>query len=185
MPHFMIDLETLGQRAGCVVLSIGAVAFDPIRRTIDPEGFYCVVNKRDCLDRGLTVDASTVAWWERQDPIAQQVLAEADTTGIKLETALCQLDAFFRSRLTSSRTIIPWSCGADFDLPILVECYHRCGIQLPWKFWDSRCFRTLKALGGGKKYEPSRMGTYHNALDDALHQAQWALDIAKQYGFVL
>src|SRR3982751_4177087 len=58
MDNVMIDLETLGRRAGCVVLSIGAVGFDG--KTLGAE-FYTVLNVRNQLDHGLHQDDDTLA----------------------------------------------------------------------------------------------------------------------------
>ena len=44
MEHCMVDLETLGKRAGCPILSIGAVFFDPVEKQLGEE-FYVVVNR--------------------------------------------------------------------------------------------------------------------------------------------
>jgi inhibitor of KinA sporulation pathway (predicted exonuclease) len=42
-------------------------------------------------------------------------------------------------------------------------------MQAPWKFYNDRCYRTLKAMYPHIKM-PKRTGTHHNALDDAISQ---------------
>ena len=58
----MINLETLGTVAGCVILSIGAVAFDRETGELGME-FYEVINQVSCEEAGLHVDQKTVDWW--------------------------------------------------------------------------------------------------------------------------
>lgn len=62
-----------------------------------------------------------------------------------------------------------WGNGADFDNVILGSAYRRLGKSIPWAFYNSRCYRTVKSLQPGCRIE--RAGTHHNALDDAKSQA--------------
>jgi DNA polymerase III epsilon subunit-like protein len=71
----MVDLETLGTVAGCVVLSIGAVGFD--MDGLDETGFHLTVNRESCEEAMLFVDPDTEAWWGRQSPVAQEILARS------------------------------------------------------------------------------------------------------------
>ena len=60
MQNVMIDLETLGRRAGCAILSIGAVAFD-LKQGLGEE-MYVVVNRQSCNAAELHEDLSTLDW---------------------------------------------------------------------------------------------------------------------------
>jgi exodeoxyribonuclease VIII len=40
----------------------------------------------------------------------------------------------------------------------------------PWRHWNDRCYRTVKSLYPDVKLE--RVGTHHNAVDDAESQAR-------------
>jgi hypothetical protein len=64
MINVMVDIETLGTEPGCVVLSIGAVAFDKEMGFV--EDFYEVINTVDSFSEGLTYDNDTLAWWKKQ-----------------------------------------------------------------------------------------------------------------------
>jgi hypothetical protein len=171
MHNVMIDTETLGQRAGCVVLSIGAVAFDPDAGTMGP-GFYLVVNTASCKQRGLYVDASTEHWWRGQSPEARKVLQEAAESKVGLGGALQELTKYL-AQFNRNRLCM-WSQGADFDLPIIAHCYAVMDMPLPWNFWNNRCHRTLRALGK----MPKRLAA-HNALTDAQDQAAEAMKVLK------
>lgn len=73
-----------------------------------------------------------------------------------------------------------WSNGADFDLPMLAHAFTECGIEIPWKFYNSRCFRTYKNLPGAKTIRLPSAGVKHNAMADAYTQAQVLCEIHKQ-----
>jgi hypothetical protein len=174
MRDVMIDLETLGTRAGCVVLSIGAVAFDAVSGELGKE-FYCVVSTESCQEAGLHVDSDTVAWWSKQSEEARAVLYQAEESGLPLIMALTNFTEYLSQFNLGSVRI--WGNGADFDNPILIACYAAVYKKAPWSPWNGRCYRTLKNLVKGPKLV--RQGTYHNALDDAKTQAAHAVQLLK------
>jgi len=175
MLDIMIDLETRGNKPGCAILSIGAVAFDPVEQTIDEDGFYRVVSRASCKKAKLHEDPETMAWWGKQSEAAQIVLAESEAkSALTLKDALLDLNLYLTS-FGPARKIRIWGNGADFDNAILCLCYQAAGVQMPWDFWNNRCFRTFKNLAPHIKV--GRSGTYHNALDDARTQAEHALKI--------
>lgn len=161
----MVDLETLGTCPGCSILSIGAVAFNPTSGELGSE-FYVVVNRENCLAASLYEDPETVAWWENQSAEAKQVLKEAER-GERLEDALNRFTEYLKQ--FDLGTVRVWGNGSDFDNAILSVCYHHVGLNLPWKFWNNRCYRTIKAMHPTIRL--ARKGIHHNALDDAKTQA--------------
>lgn len=173
MRDVMVDLETLGQGPGCAILSIGAVGFHPGAGQIgDP--FHAVVSLKSCRALGLREEADTVAWWDKQSPEARQVLHAAEASDLSLQDALQSFSDYLAYH-AGPKALRLWGNGADFDNAILAHLYRLVGLPLPWAFWNSRCFRTLKTLDGSP--EPVREGTHHNAVDDARHQARWACAI--------
>lgn len=174
MEHVMIDLETLGRRAGCAILSIGAVAFDAKAKELGPE-LYTVVRLDSCEKAGLHIDPDTIAWWEKQSPEAQKVLKQARAArGNKvLPKALEELNKYLSQ--FDLKKVKVWGNGSDFDNAILTACYAAIGQNIPWEFWNNRCYRTLKSLKPQVKL--ARQGTYHNALDDAKSQAAHAIQL--------
>jgi exodeoxyribonuclease VIII len=169
----MVDLETLGQRPGCVILSIGAVQFDPKTGKLGKK-FYKVVRTQSCLDAGLAIDEATQTWWAQQAPEARAVVDQAlqKKGTLELAKALTEFGKFIAQSGGGARV---WGNGSDFDNAILAVAYHKAGLELPWKFWNNRCFRTLKSLPPARGLKVEREGTYHNALDDAITQAKHAL----------
>jgi len=76
-----------------------------------------------------------------------------------------------------------WGNGATFDNVIMSNAYKLTGLEQPWKFWYDRCYRTIKSLY--PQAQLKRVGTHHNAVDDAESQALHLIDICKTYGVTL
>lgn len=164
MHDLMVDCETLGTTADAVILSIGAVKFDLETGVISDEGFYVSVSVESNLAYGRRIEESTLLWWLKQDAAARQVFFEPKET---LESALQMLTDYI-----GGQDYRMWSNGADFDLPMLAHAYSKCGLELPWKYFNSRCYRTYKNLPQAKGLKADHAGIKHNALADALAQAK-------------
>src|SRR4051812_37876973 len=76
-PHIMVDLETMGTAPGSAIVSLGAVAFDPVAGTLGEE-FYRVVSLRSCQRAGLSLDPDTIVWWLQQSEAARAQLNRPD-----------------------------------------------------------------------------------------------------------
>ena len=169
MQDVMLDLETLGNRPGSVIVAIGAVKMDLVNGVIG-DTFYRVIDPADAQSQGLTIDAATVAWWLGQSDAARMAIS-APGGWVKLLSTLGDFAAFIG---TDARV---WGNGADFDNALLAAAYQACSAPLPWRHWNSRCYRTCKSLFPAVKIE--RAGTHHNALDDAISQAEHLVRIMK------
>lgn len=171
MSHIMVDLETYDNKPTAAIISIGAVVFDPKgdRMPMDKKyDFYVVVDLQSSLALGLTQSEGTAKWWAGQSEDARKVFTDPS---IPVMAALQQFKEWMHS-FGGPKSHQVWGNGADFDNAILGTAYGLAGINLPWMFWNNKCFRTLKSLAKERGFvEPSREGTYHNALDDARHQA--------------
>lgn len=167
----MIDIETLDTRPTAVVLSIGAVVFNRKDPTVPFEELELTFGTKDCrasqVERGRTIDKSTVAWWKQQSPAAQQVLREKNVDGVF--QALELLEGFIKSQPVE---MMVWGNGATFDCVITGSLFESYGMERPWKYWNERCFRTMKGEHG-HIIDPIHMeGTSHRAVDDAVYQAR-------------
>lgn len=165
MKDLMLDLETWGKHYGCAVRSIGAVQFDRWSAGLGRE-FYVNVEDQSCLDAGLTHDPETAAWWGRQSPDAQIAFSSQDP--IPVRDAANRFCTYFRE-CGAARI---WCQGANFDEPIIVGVLDALKIEAPWKFWNSRCTRTIYDAGGLNFNAERRTGVHHHALHDAIHQAR-------------
>lgn len=159
----MIDLETLATCADAVIVSIGAVKFDRYNH-IDDKALYTAVAIGSQPGRRMTTD--TVAWWMQQSDEARSVFFDPDKH--TLEEALAELCGWM-----DDPKYHVWSNGADFDIPIVIHAMEQLGIVPTWKFYNHRCFRTLKTLFPNVAKPPFE-GVKHNALADAAQQAKWA-----------
>lgn len=169
--NVMVDLETLGNSSSSVILSIGAVEFDTITGQLGRQ-FYRVIDPQSCVDAGLIMDVSTVLWWMQQSGEARQVFKEERKDHLNL--ALAEFAVWYPEGSSL------WGNGATFDNVILVNAYRACGIKAPWDFWQDRCYRTLKNLMPEVEHE--RKGVHHNALDDAIYQAEHAIKLLQILG---
>jgi len=160
----MLDLETLGNKPGAVIVAIGAVKFngDEILSS-----FYERVDAESCVKAGLTLDTSTVMWWLKQSDEAR---AEIVKPGMPLTEALTMFTAWI-----GDPNLEVWGNGAAFDNVILAGAYDALGMERPWYFWNDRCYRTMKSLHPEIPME--RDGVHHNALDDAISQARHLMAI--------
>ena len=178
MLNVMIDLETYGQVPGCGIVSIGAVFFDPSSGKLGRE-LDLVVSKKSSLEAGLKEDIETLLWWDTQSTAARKALIQAEdglpSETVGLGSALMQLRDF----LHPSSKVMVWGNGSDFDNAILACAYQALRWPLPWKFWNNRCYRTLKNMHPELAI-PKRTGVHHNALDDAKTQALHAMQILRK-----
>lgn len=168
MSHVMLDLETMGTRPGSVILSIGAKFFSPTGPSVldRAEPFYQNVERQSCLDCLLTEDESTAQWWAQDNK--KEAWAQLQNDQVRIEHALRDFVSWYRRN--NGQYI--WSQGAVFDVVLVEEAMRRLPDPMtpPWKFWDIRDTRTVYDAAGLNPRSIRREGTYHNALDDCIHQ---------------
>lgn len=167
MRDLMIDIETGGKKPGCIVLSIGAVYFDRKGNTGDQfyasMGFNAMPYGHTCPD--------TMKWWSEQ---SEQARTDA-FGGTEDPRDVAQRFAKF-----IKPDCLPWGNGSVFDITILEAWFDAVGTQCPWKFWNIRDVRTAVDLLGINPKSFKREGTFHNALDDCLHQIKYLTSGTKQ-----
>ena len=164
MTEMMLDIETLGTKPGCVVLSIGAVAFE--KGTFNPVAdMHVVVDQLHQRMMGLKEDPRTVEWWKSQQTEAWK---SATQNPISVKDALKQLSLFYAKH----NPRVTWTQGNNFDPPILEHVYDMMKIAPPWKFWAVRDTRTFYDVHNFDTRNVARENTYHNARDDCLHQIE-------------
>lgn len=209
MKHIMVDLETLSTEANAVILSIGAVWFDPHGQQftltegdllLGPDGearegvswpydlfpmcFERSIDIQSSIDLGRSVSGSTIKWWCDQTPEARKAAFAGEST---LREALNDFADFVKMVAHNWPTgaedqkaddVCVWGHGPGFDNTILANAFHQLGYQRPWGFRNDRCNRTFLHLAeeqldqrGNTMPQLVRVGTFHNALDDAITQA--------------
>ncbi|HCU66192.1 MAG TPA: 3'-5' exoribonuclease [Rheinheimera sp.] len=179
MNNVMLDIETLGTSKNAAIISIGAVFFNPATGELGNE-FYKTIRQDSCETIGLEVDASTLKWWSEQSEEARAVLNCPNATHIAL--ALNDFYLWIKENTTATKHVEIWGNGSSFDCAIVDNAYRRCAINLPWRYANERDVRTIVALGRellqiDPKYDFPFVGTAHNALADAKHQATYVSHI--------
>ena len=181
MNHIMVDIETLDTVQSAVVLSIGAVAFDPHSKELG-EKFY-VEFTEDLANqqiKGRTISADTVQWWMMQSDAARSIFARRDEDDLitpkpanpavrmSTEHGLNEFSQFIARH--GGKKVELWGNGADFDNVIIGSLYDSFDLLKPWSYGKNRCYRTMKRIFG-ENVPLVRQGVHHNGLDDALTQA--------------
>lgn len=169
----MLDLETLGTRPGCVILTIGAVKFDPYSLKEPGPGIYMRVDADEQIAMGREVQEDTLKWWmDQAEDIREEALGEADRVSVEyMYTELNRICVGVQNI---------WAQGPVFDIAILENIYRQYGWPTPWQFWQIRDSRTLFGVHGDPRVK-GREG-HHNALADCVYQAQGVQQIYKQLG---
>ena len=173
MADIMLDLETLGTRPGCVILTLGAVKFDPYSLQEPGPGIYFRVDVDEQTALGREVQEDTLAWWISQaDDIREEDLGENDR--VSLDTLYRDLNRF----LVGANNI--WAQGPLFDFAILENLYRQMGWPTPWQYWQIRDSRTLFGVHGDPRVK-GKAGL-HNALEDCVSQATAVQQVYNKLG---
>lgn len=182
MKHFMVDIETLSTAVNAVVLSVGAVEFDPITGEIGRK-FYYELDLSEQKQRHISSD--TVQWWFKQCLENQKsidLLVKENKWKKGVEFVLHRLKDFiwgFESFLAGTekrnegyKKIALWACDPDFDLAILANLYEEHNLPVPWKYSEPKSVRTVRTLTQVAGIKITTEEANHNALDDCIRQAK-------------
>lgn len=175
--HLMTDIETLDTKETGIILSVAMMSFDPTKgmdtATNRPKAYHVELNTNLSIEAqertGRTMSASTVQWWMQQDAAAQAAAFPPmqSTTGL-----LVQATKIFSIVRQADHL---WANDPDFDYAFLrnfVEQEHRGIYPIRWPFWKHRSYRTINAFAPPEfDKNECAVGTTHNALDDAISQA--------------
>jgi len=169
----MLDLETLSTRPNAVILTLGAVKFNPLSLVDPGPGLYIRPDVDEQIAQGRDVQDETVNWWMSQ---AEDVREEAlGTDGrISVESMYRQLNRF----LVGADSI--WAQGPLFDFAILENLYRQYGWPTPWQYWQIRDSRTLFGVHGDPRVK-GKVGL-HNALEDCVSQATAVQQVYNRLG---
>jgi hypothetical protein len=167
MAHLMIDIESLNTTPDTVILTIGAVLFDPkgmgVLKTIDirPD-----VDEQIAMGRSISED--TLRWWGTQSQAAQDE-AFGDQGRVPFKEAM---ETLYKFSWNADRV---WGHGAAFDPVVMEDAWTSLDIKIPWNFYHVRDTRTLFELTGVSLKDGGYITT-HKASEDAARQAQVVQD---------
>jgi len=158
--HLMVDLETMAVSPTAVILTLGAVHFNPYGNGYSDKLYFRIsIDDQDAL--GREIDENTLDWWSKQSP---EIMEEAFSPDNRLPLVEA-VDKFHKFAWGCDAF---WSHGIPFDLMMIENLYRQLNKPLPWNYWQLRDTRTLFDLG----YDPDMpKGGKHDALQDAIRQA--------------
>lgn len=169
---FAIDCESLGTEFDAPLVAIGAVNFD---RTTGKLGstFYREIELSSSLKSGR-VGADTLRWWIKQSERAKVIFGRnADQAA--LATVLLDFSSWMRGAGKGVPRV--WANGPSNDVTWIEHAMTVGGHGLtpPWHFTNVRDDRTIRELAeeiaGFDRSTIKDVGEHHNALDDAIYQA--------------
>lgn len=164
MADIMIDIESLDTGPQCVILTIGAVLFDP-----KGQGIIEKLELRPTIEEqtelGRTINDDTLRWWGEQSEAAQEeALGDRD----RVPFAEC-MDILYKFCWLHNNGNV-WSNGASFDVVVMESAWKQLGKLPPWNFWKIRDTRTIYDITGVKLKDGGHT-TSHKAVEDAERQA--------------
>lgn len=167
------DCESLGVDTDAPIISIGAVAFD---RTTGKLGqtFYKEIGIDSAIKAGR-VRADTLRWWINQSPQARMLLSKPDSEKPSLATVLLEFTTWARGVGKGVPRV--WAKGPAEDVAWLRTALRNGshGLSEPWGYNNVRDVRTIielaAELAGFDQRSVGDVGVAHNALDDAIYQA--------------
>lgn len=161
--HAMIDIETLDTEPSSVVLTVGAVKFNPYtlhepnsrmlwRPTVDAQ-----------LAANRTASESTLEWWSKQDAAIRESTFTEDGR-ISLEQFFAELNKY----LVGVDKI--WCQGPQFDMVILEDMFKQFEQHRNWAYWQVQDCRTIFNMMPADPRKAIQQNL-HSADDDAYWQA--------------
>ena len=176
--HVVIDIETLGNRPGCQIRTLGAqaVCFDSqegfhvcgLPSLGDPffyqGGFYRRVRSKGNME----LDA--LQWWTKQGcKVWREALVYIEHMPIAEAMAELSASVVLLQNDCGLKKVAWWGNGNEFDQACIEAALARTGHKPPWEYWESHNLRTLcKFVPVRRKH---RRILRHHAGYDANHEA--------------
>lgn len=173
--HVMVDVECLSLKPHAVLLSIGAVRFDPTAHddwsTLDymSRTFYTPLSMDLQIQAGGHISSDTLTWWMQQPPDAQRVFEES--AAMPIHSTPSVLDNF---REFVGECAGLWASPSHFDYPKLLWLHEANRMAFPVAYYNIHCGMSLKKIvdpsGENTKVHVLPGFVSHNALEDAKKQ---------------
>ena len=180
VPHtntVMVDIETLDTKPTAVVVSIGAIIFNPFRPLdlMSKNQFYIEIDvNKQYEDLNRTVSMDTIKWWikssneENSSPFNNRNPAN-------VTDAIIEFNYFIANNALQSA----WCNHTLFDFVILDNLFRQV-IKKPFPIryynqYDMATVKEIRKLFGLPNYEYNTQKS-HNALHDAINQANLIID---------
>ncbi|CRL44639.1 hypothetical protein SGGMMB4_01848 [Sodalis glossinidius str. 'morsitans'] len=122
MNNVILDIETLGKKTGCPILSVAAVMFEPATGRVG-QTFYARIDYQVAPQYGEP-EEETLLWWQKQSDESRQ---EAFGGKACPNVVACALRMFIATHCAKPR--VPWGNGAVFDIALLESWFDRVDPQ--------------------------------------------------------
>lgn len=177
--HVMIDIETLGsaQQGRPAVVQIGAVTFNARGVNMDETFNQCI--DRHAPDMG-EIDCDTVWWWLGQSEEARQAAFHGSNSRPTARQLFGDFIAWVQ-RLEGGDPYVKfkfWAKPISFDLRIIRSHCEHFGLDI-WPFRSEVDLRSA-CFAAGVNPSAHKPEVAHDALSDAIAQAQTAVDVLRK-----
>ncbi|CCO46683.1 putative exodeoxyribonuclease [Vibrio nigripulchritudo SOn1] len=183
------DVETGSTGQNAHIFSASVVTVDLYQHRIINQTYMLISDEgqENRIKDDINQPNSTMAFWEKQkvespEAYAELFSAEKREESLSLHEALHQIAYYIKENTPEGTKAQVMGNGPEFDNVILSHAYEETGIDQPWHFRGNQSLRTVCLLGRlllgiDPKYTLERKGPLHHALYDALHEAEYLLEI--------
>lgn len=143
------DIETLGKKQGCVIVSAAFLVFDfNEEKTFEQyveDALYIKFSVKEQKALGRHIDPETLEWWKKQDDVVRAELMPSGRDVTLAEGSKQIVEYLEKHGIHKANAKRTWRfCrGQDFDIPIMSEAMESVGFQLPGAYWNSRDIRSF------------------------------------------
>lgn len=162
--HVMVDLETLAIGPKAAPIQAGLCYQNTAGVMVT---YTAAVSPARYREAGVDfkIDQGTIDWHKKTNPANYESTLGSTLTPAQLAHGI---NNFIReAKQDASHSIWLWSCGTDFDIPILYNLFAYAGIKPCWSYSYVRDYRTVRELF---PHIPARKSNDHNALNDTINQ---------------
>lgn len=176
MKHAMIDVEALRLKKPWIapLMQIGIVIFDEKANVI--QGYEIYLNQYE-LPGWAEPEQGTLEWWKGQDKWVE-LNRRIDEYGVDAHEAMVLLNNIYKE----SGCETAWFAGPQYDQVMLESYFDHFGIPYPWRYNDSRDFRTIRKQHKDVLEDFPDNPNMHLAMDDCLHQVARLRAITEKKG---
>lgn len=184
--HVMFDIETLNTKPDSVVLSVGAVIFDPFTEDAPTDKIHWKLDVDSQLESGRTVSDGTMDFWSRQ-PQDVQDAAFSPVGRVQVKDFFDEFNRYVNggAKIWTINEDPPstavWAQGPQFDIVILESLADSINCHCNWAFWQVKDSRTsLEQME--KDPRKGIQQQLHDAAEDAYWQAICVQKVHKHFG---
>lgn len=180
--NVMIDLETLAIDPRAAVIQAGIV-YTNLLGEVEGWEFNCSpLQYRENLaggkagakgDENFVLEQNTINFHHKENPHNFELCVQSNTS--LQEFANDIRNTIELAKADGKYAIWLWSCGTDFDIPILCNLFKHAGIKPNWSYSNVRDYRTLREIY--KEQVPKAYKNDHSALGDARNQYLHLMEI--------